>query len=390
MTFQIKLVDPQALSLHKVSLFIAQIFLGELQMQFYILLFTLFLSFQTNAQQIKNLNIGINTLLLYQSSNRGNSALSEVRNGFDLQESELQFTADVDPDWKLSSFFAIKKEVEVDSTVTPNTRSEEFIFEPEEVFAETLSLDRVTLKFGKFKAAFGNHNKFHTHAFPFIDAPLFQQNLLGEEGLNDHGTSAAILLPAHWYSEVIFQILSGQGEGLDYFKSNSANQNIQLIQVKNLWDLSEQTTIELTGSGATGKNTSNRTTNLLGAHLTLKWRQDKTQSFTWNTEVLERQNNQATDEKGSGLTSYVQYQLNQRWWLQARGEYLKIKNQGPTNPEPLPSTQKKYSALIGYIPSEFSGLRLQYDHLEDGSGEPEQKLMLQMNLSIGAHPAHQY
>lgn len=359
-------------------------------MRFQFLLLATLISFESHAQQVKNLNIGINTLLLYQSSNRGNSALSEVRNGFDLQESELQFTADVDPDWKLSSFFAIKKEVEVDSTVTPNTRSEEFIFEPEEVFAETLGLDRVTLKFGKFKAALGNHNKYHTHAFPFIDAPLFQQNLLGEEGLNDNGASAAILLPASWYSEITLQLLSGQGEGLDYFKSNSANQNVQLIQIKNLWDLSENTTLELTGSGATGKNTADRTTNLLGAYVTLKWRQDKTQSFTWNTEVMERQNNQATDELGSGIATYVQYQVSQRWWLQARGEYFKIKNQDLANLDPLPSTQKKYSALIGYIPSEFSGLRLQYDQLEDGADKPEQKLMLQMNFSIGAHPAHQY
>lgn len=359
-------------------------------MQFQFLLLVLFLSLQSQAQQVKNLNIGINTLLLYQSSNRGNSALSEARNGLDIQESELQFTADVDPDWKLSSFFAVKKEVEVDSTVTPNVRSEEFIFEPEEVFAETLNLDRVTLKFGKFKAAFGNHNKFHTHAFPFIDAPLIQQNLLGEEGLNDNGASAALLLPASWYSEVTLQMLSGQGEGLDYFKSNSANQNVQLIQFKNLWDLSDNATLELTGSGATGKNTADRTTNLLGAYLTLKWRQDKTKSFTWNTEVMERQNNQATDELGSGLVSYMQYQVSQRWWVQARGEYLKIKNQDPANSEPLPSTQKKYSALVGYIPSEFSGLRLQYDHLEDGSEKSEQKIMLQMNFSIGAHPAHQY
>jgi len=359
-------------------------------MQFHFLLLVLLLSLPLQAQQIKNLNAGINTLLLYQSSNRGNSALSEVRNGLDLQETELQFTADVDPDWKLSSFFAVKKEVEVDTSVIPKTRTEEFIFEPEEVFAETLSLNRVTLKFGKFKAAFGNHNKFHTHAFPFIDAPLIQQNLLGEEGLNDNGASAAILIPANWYSEVTLQVLSGQSEGLNYFKSNSANQNVQLLQLKNLWDLTDDTTIELTGSGANGKNTADRTTNLLGAYLTLKWRKDKSKSLTWNTEVMERQNNQASDELGTGIASYVQYQVSQRWWLQARGEYLKIKNQDLTNLEPLPSTQKKYSALVGYIPSEFSALRLQYDHLEDGSDSPEQKLMLQMNFSIGAHPAHQY
>ena len=40
-------------------------------------------------------DIGLNLLLLYQNSNRGQSASDESRNGASLQEAELQFSADV-------------------------------------------------------------------------------------------------------------------------------------------------------------------------------------------------------------------------------------------------------------------------------------------------------
>ncbi len=66
---------------------------------------------------------------------------------------------------------------------------------------------------------------------------------------------------------------------------------------------------------------------------------------------------------------------------------LDMRNQDPASPEPLPDYQNKKSVLIGYAPTEFSAVRLQYDHLDDETVDPEHKLMLQLKYSIGAHPA---
>jgi hypothetical protein len=335
-----------------------------------------------------NPDIGINTLILYQNSNRGNDVTAEDRNGFNLQEAELQFAADVDPYWRFSSIFAIHQEYEAGPPI-----ERPWVIEPEEAFAETLAVPSVTLKAGKFKTAFGKHNTLHTHAFPFIDAPIANQTLLGDEGLNDTGASLSALLPTPWFLEITAQAVSGKSEGLDYFDSASPNDVVGILHLKNLWDLSDDLTMELGTSGASGKNPDQRTTNLWGGDLTFKWRPDarKDRAIVWSTEGLSRDLNRlAFRERGSGVASWIQYQFNRRWWAQIRGEYLQVKQQDPTAINPISEYQRKQSALIGFIPSEFSGIRIQYDRLDDSAVKPEQKVMLQLNYSIGAHPAHVY
>lgn len=356
---------------------------------FFIILF----STQVFAQTLKsrgnsfNPDIGINTLFLYQNSNRGNDANVENPNGLAVQEAELQFSADVDPYWRFASTFALHQEY--DDSVVPAER--EYVFEPEEVFAESLDLPFVTLKIGKFKTAFGKHNALHTHAFPFIDAPLANQYLLGDEGLNDVGLSASVLFPTSWFSELTLQGISGRSEGLDYFNSSAANSTVALAHLKNLWDINADLTFELGLSGATGKNIDEEKTNLTGADLTFKWRANESRSASWSTEFLQRkQNRTAFTENAEGFATWIQYQFAKRWWLQVRGEELTFKEQDPSLTEPLPEKQKKQSLLVGFIPSEFSGIRLQYDQLKDGATDDEKRVMVQFNYSIGAHPAHTY
>ncbi len=357
---------------------------------YFIALVVLSLNSQAQVPSSSNPAMGINALMLYKNSNRGNDALSEQRNGLDLQEAEMQFSSDVDPYWRFVSTFSVHQDVTVDAKTTPPTRTAHYVIEPEEAFAESLDFRSVTVRVGKFKAAFGKHNTLHTHAFAFIDAPLMSTQLLGDEGLNDTGLSAAVLLPFSWFSEVSLQALSGQGEGLDYFHSPSANSSVGVAHLKNLFDLSEELTFEVGLSGATGENSMKEKTNLRGADLTFKWRQDKSHALIWSTELIGRDRNQATNERGKGFASWVQWQSSQRWWTQVRGEYLEMKNQDPAATSMVPDFQKKQSFLIGFIPSEFSGIRLQYDRLDDGSEKPEQKIALQFNYSIGAHPAHAY
>ncbi len=337
-----------------------------------------------------NPDIGVNSLLLYQNSNRGNEVYSKDRNGFSIQEAELQFSADVDPYWRFVSTFSLHQEIEINNSTTPPTRAAKYIFEPEELYGESLDLPGVTFRVGKFKAAFGRHNVLHTHAFAFIDAPLANTVLLGSEGLNDVGLSLAALLPVSWFSEMTLQGFSGQGEGLDYFHGSSANDSVALIHWKNLWDFTDNFTFELGGSGASGKNSINDTTNIYGADLTFKWRGSQSKALIWSTEYMVRERNEVTQERGLGVASWLQYQFEKRWWIQARSEYLEVKKQDPASTSLIPEFQHKQSLLLGFVPSEFSALRLQYAQLDDGGTAPEKKIMFQFNYSIGAHPAHSY
>jgi hypothetical protein len=344
----------------------------------------------TTKPASSNPDLSVNALLLYQNSNRGGGDTSADPNGFFLQEAEIQFFSDVDPYHKLTALFSVHQD------------GKEWKIEPEEVFAETTELPYVTVRAGKFKAAFGKHNLLHTHAFPFIDAPLINTTFLGPDSLNDVGLSAAVLIPLPWFSEVSLQALRGHVEGNPGFNTGSANDLLSVAHLKNLWDVSENLTAEFGLSGALGKNqldqgadNSKGTTDILGADLTFKWRPTvggKYHAIIWTTEYMNRTLRRPLDttSQGQGYASWVQYQFGERWWIEGRAEYLKASDTDAAEPLKLPVNQRKYTALIGFFPSEFSGYRLQYSYLNDGAEKPDHAVMLQANFTIGAHPAHAY
>lgn len=341
-----------------------------------------------------NPEISTNGLFLYTNGNEGNLATSTEPNGLGLQELELQLSADVDPYSRFVTLLSLHSELTLDAA---GDRQTEYVFEPEEAYAETLTVPSMTLKAGKFKASFGRHNSFHTHAFPFIDAPLYQDNLLGDEGLNDFGISAAALMPVAWYFEITAQLLRGEAEGLDYFSSRSSNDSVAVARFKNLFDLSDASTLEFGLSGATGDNRLEDRTDLYGADLTLKWRPvagGRETSVAWTTEYVARTVNERGGARtdANGLSTWVQYQFARRWWTQARAEWLRAEESGAVMVSAaLPPHTNKWSVLIGFVPTEYSAFRVQYDTSKvSGAAEDEHRVLGQLNFSIGAHPAHLY
>ncbi len=338
---------------------------------------------QISKGRVFNPDISANFLgLLQRGSNLSEDRTQVPHNGFSLQEAELQFSSDVDVYFRGVVRLGIAQE----------SGATDYGIDPEEVYLETLTLPQVTLRAGHFKMALGKHNLLHTHAFPFIDAPLIYQQLVGDEGLNESAVSAAILIPTSWYSEIVLQGISLANENL--FQSPSSGQTGALAHLKNLWDLTDDLTLELGLSGITGKNQFDKTSTLLAGDLTLKWRLaegGKYHAFIWSNEFLDGKRKGLTDattgeqaEHLGGMASWIQYQFAARWWIQTRYEYL-----GLPHPASIPF-QNKRSALC-FFPSEFSGIRFQYDNLQtQGQAKEDHTFTLQFNVSIGAHPAHAY
>jgi hypothetical protein len=304
-------------------------------------------------------------------------------NGLDLQEAELQFSADVDPYLRAVALLSFSQE---DGKTS-------YGVDPEEIYAETISLPWITLRAGKFKMAFGRHNQLHSHAYPFIDAPLIHQRLLGEEGLNENAVSAAALLPAPWFSELTLQALGLQNESL--FKSRNSGDLGTLAHFKNLWDLNDSLTMELGLSGVAGRNEFGNNASLVGSDLTFKWRPaegGKYRALIWSWEYLLAQRVGLADattlesqQKLGGLATWLQYQFAERWWVQGRYEYVGMPRSQALN------VATKESALLAFLPSEFSALRLQYDWIQDQArSQHDHAIAFQYNISIGAHPAHAY
>lgn len=328
--------------------------------------------------------IGLNLLGLHHTATRAESPGLELSEGFSIQEAELQFTADVDPYFRALGLFSIHAHHEEAEEEEPHAT--EYSIAPEELYFETMGLPLINLRLGKFYTALTRHNTLHTHAFPFIDAPLANQVLLGEEGLNEVGASASIFVPLSWFSELNLQALSAENPIL--FGSESESDIAGLLSWKNLWELSPSLTVQTDLSGAYGNNSFGGKTSLIGADLIFKWRptvQGRYSSWEWATQYIgaNREGAPEASELG-GLASWLRYQFAQRWWIQIRGELLGLPRSSDFAPV------QKQSLLLSLVPSEFSTLRAQLDHINGSSLEDEYRLSFQWNMSIGAHPAHLY
>lgn len=364
-----------------------------------ILVLFLILSISSPSFAINTPNVSADVLFLYRNSNFhkedvDSSNVDQDRNGLNLREAELQFYSDVDPYSRLNVVLSVHPEYEASGTKV----EEKWKIEPEEVFAESTALPSTTLKVGKFKAALGKHNLLHTHGFPFIDAPLANTNLLGKEGLNDNGVSAAVLLPLSWFSEITLQFIRGEGEN-EEFNSPSPSDGVPVTHWKNMFEPWEGLTLEIGASHASGSNTYRQTTTLTSGDLTLKWRPaagGRYQSWTWSTEYLSRNQQQqgSPDEKGAGVSSWTRYQFAERWAALYRYDNLIIKDTfDSTN---LPNDTWERSSLgLAFMPSEFSSFKIETGQRRGGKrsasdDDIERTVLLQANFLIGSHPSHSY
>lgn len=329
--------------------------------------------------------ISVNALFLggYSSSPRTTNRLTglDFHNGFNFQEAEFQFSADVDPYWKANFILGIGRE--------GGAELEEGYVTSEELPYGLLP-GNTSLKLGKFFPAFGRHNLLHAHQFPFIDQPLINQSLFGDEGLREPGLGLAYLLPVSWFSELTFQGLAGENEGLFRFSDEAKRRGAYLGHWKNFFDLTDSATLEVGNSYMAGKNSASRhrLSQAVGLDLTLKWRplqMAKEKALISQSEYIYFTRDQGGEpfSRGGGLYSSLQYQFARRWWIQGRYDLLGV-------PKFDDGRKHRWSTLLAFIPSEFSAVRLQYSYTTQERGSPVNQLLLQFNFTIGSHPAHQY
>lgn len=148
--------------------------------------------------------------------------------------------------------------------------------------------------------------------------------------------------------------------------------------------------MELDYTYGKGKNQWNTDTEIYNTSLTIKWRPvEKTiyQSLSWTTEHSYTDTRDSTNGALRGLSSWIQWQFDRRWWLQTRLEAA-----DPVKLEPFGANANiKRSFLIAFTPTEYSALRFQYDSINLKSlPKDEQRFMLQFSVSMGPHPAHAY
>ena len=265
-------------------------------------------------------------------------------------------------------------------------------------------IPRCTLTVGRFRQQFGVVNRWHQHDLDQTDYPLPLTELLGPQGLSQSGISLGWLMPPLWAhtNELTIQVTDGINETL--FAGEHFSVPTVMLHLKNYYDLSENTYLELGLSSVFGFNNCRgyenpnrigylideewRPTYVAGADLTLFWsplQQARYRSITWRTEALWVSKEEHSETKqGWGVYSYFQYQLGVRWFLGLRGDLV----------EPLAEGNNTYRwQVVPYVTfwqSEFVYLRLEARHGEVFADNHDTRVLLQIDWAAGPHKHEKY
>lgn len=331
---------------------------------------------------LANPAIGMNALFSGQAAPNLDRAY-----GLQFDEAELSVISVVDPWWTFTSNIVF----------TPTG------VDPEEVWVRSTSIPAVQLKLGKLRGTFGRHGQLHTHAFPFIQAPLVMANTIGEEGFKDAGIEASWLTPLPWFAELTggaYQaVATDDDHPLDL--GSTRHDNVPFLgHFKNQFDVNDATTLELGQSLLQGRGVDGVRNAAYGADATVRNvppRNSNRHGWTLQAEYLQRASYPGgTYVRGAdgGYASF-QYRLSQAWWAGVRGEQARnsladfvVDAAG----DPLAGKETRASVNVSWTPSEFSFIRLEYSHAHADVGvhPSDDRLAVQMSYTIGFHPAHAY
>jgi hypothetical protein len=341
---------------------------------------------QTPSAMFSNLAnpaIGMNALFTGQAAPNLDQAY-----GLGFDEAEISLISVVDPYWTFVSNIVFLPDHTVD---------------PEEVWVRSTNIPSIQVKLGKLRGTFGKHGLLHTHAFPFIQAPIVMSNTIGEEGFKDPGVEASWLTPLPWFVELTGGAYQAVGVDDDHplDLGSSSHDNVPLLgHFKSLVDVNDATTFELGASILQGRGNDGNMHSAYGADVTFRNvppRNSNRHGWILQGEYLQKgatsDGNYAREQDG-GYASF-QYRLSQVWWVGVRGEQAResltdfvVDDTGA----PVPATVHRGSANVAWTPSEFSFVRLEYSHAKaDGGIHPtDDRLMIQLSYTIGYHPAHAY
>jgi hypothetical protein len=337
--------------------------------------------------------------------------------GFNARNIELAFDGAVDPYFEGFANIVFKLDNDNNTDV-----------EVEEAFLQTTSLPfNLQLKAGQFFAAFGRINPTHPHTWDFADAPIVHALLLGSDGLRGVGAQMSWIVPVPWYSQLIFGVQNGRGntgysfrnpgDGGMFFDRRTTDRELRGLEDfvwiprwENSVDLSPTQVVLAGVSGAFGSNETggNSRTQIYGADLLYKWKSANAEGgfpfVKWQTEFMYRRFEAGRGMKESfpvaetfhdwGLYSQVLWGFKKGWVVGIRGDHYDAEDSRFTDDLDRQS-RERISANLTWYPTEFSKIRLQYNHdfLDDTfflAGRDVDSVFLQFEFILGSHGAHKF
>jgi len=330
--------------------------------------------------------------------------------GLSLAETEISMSANVDDKFTAMVTFPIAVE-DGDTSIAL-----------EEAWVETLALPAgLALRMGRTFADIGYLNTKHSHAWDFADQPLVYQAFLGGQYIDD-GLQLRWLAPTDYFLEFGGEILRGDqypAGGAGNSGIGSSTLNVKTggdVGISNSWQFGFSWFKSKSDDRASGYEYKpvlfTGDTEIYIADMVWKWSpfgNSRERNFKFQAEYMWRKEDGFYsllsdidvppydalhwDKAAQGWYAQAIFQPFPRWRFGVRYDSL---SGGTSDPEfvgtPLyylgPDPQR-YSMMVDWSNSEFSRLRLQYEH--DMSGEmDDDQFALQYIFSIGAHGAHNF
>ncbi len=336
--------------------------------------------------------------------------------GFSVEHTELTVSANVD-DWFYGSLSAAIATHEGEASI-----------ELEEAYIESLALGAgFKVKAGRFYSGVGYLNQQHAHQWDFTDAPLVYRALFGNQ-LSDDGVQVSWVAPTDIYLLLGAEVSRGEqfpaaGAANDGAGASSAFAKVGGdIGDSHAWQAGlSYWSADVIGRQSGGHAHDGETletpsftgdSTLYGVDFVWKWaphgnpqRRNLKLQFEYfardergdvelvGSEPLETS---TYDGKQHGWYAQAVYQFIPRWRLGLRYDRLEADNDG-SDPAVLAEaglddeghTPQRYAAMVDYSHSEYSRLRLQYNH-DESYPEADNQWMLQYVMSLGAHGAHRF
>jgi len=335
--------------------------------------------------------------------------------GFNLGESEMGVSANIDPQFRGVATFALAPAGGISV---------------ENAFVQTTSLgEGLNLKFGRFFSGLGYLNEQHAHAWDFVDQPLVY-TALWENQLGEDGVQLKWLAPTAMFIEVGGEAGRGRGyPGTDTVRNgNSAGALFAHlgddIGIEHSWQagasLHQTRAVDRASEGvpdlpATANGVSNSFTgdsrtfgldfvwkyapngNLREHNLKVQgeyFRRKESGLLTYDTAGANITDSFTVTQSGWYLQSV--YQLMPRWRGGLRYDRLDpgIAQAGALNTGNVISdyafSPTRATLMLDYSPSEFSRFCLQLAHDNSRQGLHDNQFFVQYIMSLGAHGAHQF
>ncbi|MDP3668330.1 MAG: hypothetical protein Q8R69_01395 [Telluria sp.] len=330
------------------------------------------------------------------------------RRSFNLGESELTMTANIDPLFSGQLTFALSADNEA---------------EVEEAFVRTRGLSNgLNFKAGRFLSGLGYLNSRHAHTWDFVDAPLAYQAFLGGQYKSD-GVQATWLAPTDTFVELGAEAGNGAAfpgsernkngvgaaalfahagddigdsaswrAGLSYLRTSAAERAFEDDGITNAFTGSSRIwAADAIYKWAPNGNPTQRNFKLQGEYFHRK----ESGALAQGADSA----GFASSQSGWYLQGVVQFMPNWRTGLRydrvaaGRTAIGLVDNgtlAGSAFPALAPWSPTRATVMLDYSPSEFSRLRLQFARDRARPGASDNQIFLQYIMSLGAHAAHAF